>query len=77
LIALQQPIEGIELLKRSIQLGNNSHSIWNNLGTAYYNSKQYKEALEYETSFHSYQSYHRLHLHNKRVVSYSDLLLSF
>jgi len=47
LIGLEKPREGIVLLEKCLKLGyEDSHSIWNNLGTAYFSIDNYKKSLE-------------------------------
>jgi len=47
LIGYEKPREGIALLEKCITLGHDdTHSIWNNLGTAYYAIEDFKRSLE-------------------------------
>jgi tetratricopeptide (TPR) repeat protein len=47
LIGLDKPREGIVLLEKCLSLGNeDSHSVWNNLGTAYFTINNFKKSIE-------------------------------
>jgi predicted Zn-dependent protease len=45
LIGYEKHPEGIEYLQKAIALGNNSPTIWNNLGSAYFHTEDYQRAL--------------------------------
>jgi len=47
LIGYEKPREGIAMLEKCISLGyTDTHSLWNNLGTAYYAIQEFKKSLE-------------------------------